>query len=126
VVQCLAAFLDFIASEPQYADMCIVELLGAGSRAIERRNAVMKTFAGLLHTGSETVQAGIRPPEVTAETIIGGIYEIVYSRVLQGKTAELPSLLPDLAYSMMMPYVGHDAAEREARQASANLRAAAR
>jgi hypothetical protein len=40
------------------------------------------------------------------------MYEIVYSRVLQGGTAELPDLLPDLAYSMILPYVGHAAAER--------------
>jgi len=31
---------------------------------------------------------------------------------MQGKTSELPRLLPDLAYSMMLPYVGHEAAER--------------
>jgi hypothetical protein len=54
----------------------------------------------------------VRTPELTAETIVGGIYERVYSRVLQGKTSELPQLLPDLAYSIMLPYLGHEAAER--------------
>jgi hypothetical protein len=52
------------------------------------------------------------PPPLVAETIVGGIYEIVYSRVLQGKTAELPALLPDLAYSVIVPYLGQKAAER--------------
>jgi hypothetical protein len=37
----------------------------------------------------------------------------VLGGVLEGKTAELPELLPDLAYSMMLPYLGHEAAERE-------------
>ena len=112
VIACLAAFLEFFASEPHYADMCIVEALAAGPAAIERRNAVLKTFAQLLNTGAETVVGGNRPPALTAETIVGGVYEIVYSRVMQGKTSELPRLLPDLAYSMMLPYVGHEAAER--------------
>lgn len=62
--------------------------------------------------GVGDLEDGIRPPKLTAETIVGGIYEIVYSRVLHGRTAELPQLLPDLAYSMMQPYVGHAKAER--------------
>lgn len=112
VIACLGAFLEFVASRPHYADMCIVEVLAAGPAALARRNAVMKAMADLLRRGAETLEDGIRPPELTAETIVGGIYEIVYSRVLQGKTAELPDLLPDLAYSMMQPYVGHPKAER--------------
>jgi AcrR family transcriptional regulator len=112
VINCLRAFLQFVASVPDYADMCIVEVLAAGPPALARRNAVMKAMADLLEQGSRTMEDGIRPPALTAETIVGGIYEVVYSRVLQGKTAELPALLPDLAYSMMLPYVGHVEAEK--------------
>lgn len=112
VIACLRAFLEFVASVPHYADMCIVEVLAAGPPALARRNAVMNAMAFLLQQGAETMENRIHPPKLTAETIVGGIYEIVYSRVLQGKTAELPELLPDLAYSMMLPYVGHVEAER--------------
>jgi AcrR family transcriptional regulator len=116
VRDCLAAFLEFVASEPRFADMCIVEVLAAGPQAVERRNAVMRAFAELIRAGAETIDADgyPRPPELTAETIVGGIYEVVYSRVLQGKTAELPALLGDLAYSMMLPYLGHEEARVEA------------
>lgn len=128
VIACLAAFLEYAAAEPRYTDMLIVEVLAAGPAAIERRNAVMKMLSELLHAGALKVTGGIRPPELTAETIVGGIYEIVYSRVLQGKTSGLPDLLPDLAYSTMLPYLGHAATEREIRQltAGAQVRAAAR
>jgi len=38
--------------------------------------------------------------------------------VLQGKTEDLPQELQhDLAYSMMLPYIGHAAARREAAKA---------
>jgi AcrR family transcriptional regulator len=114
VVAGLRAFMEFIASEPRYADMCIVEVLAAGPTAIERRNAVMKSFAELIHRGA--TRDGVRAPELTSETIIGGIYEVVYSRVLAGRTSELPKLLPDLAYSMVLPYLGHKRADRELRQ----------
>lgn len=111
VIACLREFLEFVASVPHYADMCIVEVLAAGAPALARRNLVMQAMADLLERGAATMEDGLHPPRLTAETIVGGIYEVVYSRVLQGSTAELPTLLPDLAYSMMLPYVGHDKAE---------------
>jgi AcrR family transcriptional regulator len=118
VRDCLGAFLTFLASEPRFADMCIVEVLAAGPQAVERRNAVMKALAGLLQAAADELKDGPRPPALTAETIVGGIYEVVYSRVLQGRTAELPDeLQQDLAYSMMLPYIGHAAARREAAKA---------
>jgi AcrR family transcriptional regulator len=114
VRDCLAAFLQFLANEPRHADLLIVEVLAAGPEAIERRNDALRRFAELLRAGAETVPNRRHPPDLTAETIIGGIYEVVYSRVLQGRAGELPALLPDLAYSMLQPYIGHEAAKREA------------
>jgi AcrR family transcriptional regulator len=114
VRDCLAVFLEFVASEPRFADMCIVEALAAGPEAVERRNTVMGAFAAMIRTGADAIEGHPRPPQLTAETIVGGIYEVVYSRVLGGQTAELPALLGDLAYSMMLPFIGHEDAQREA------------
>ena len=119
VRDCLAAFLTFLASEPRFADICIVEVLAAGPEAVERRNDVMRAMAGLIQAAAAELKEGQQPPPLTAETIVGGIYEVVYSRVLQGKTEDLPQELQhDLAYSMMLPYIGHAAARREAAKAA--------
>lgn len=115
VVTSLSAFLEFNAAEPRYADMCIVEVLAAGPAAIERRNALMHELSELLDRDGRTVPDGIRPPKLTAETVIGGIYEVVYSRVLDGRAGELPALLPNLSYALMLPYLGHERAEAELR-----------
>jgi AcrR family transcriptional regulator len=114
VRDCLAAFLGFVASEPRFADMCVVEVLAAGPRAIERRNAAMSMFARGVTAAAQADGGGLQPPEIIAETIVGGIYEVVYSRVIQGQTSQLLGLLPDLAYSMMLPFIGPAAAQREA------------
>lgn len=110
----LSAFLQFLSDDPRYADMLVVEIMAAGPEAIERRNVVMRGFVQLLRSGAETLPDRRRPPDLTAETIVGGIYEVVYTRVLQGQAGELPALLPDLAYSMLQPYIGHDQAKIEA------------
>lgn len=115
----LAAFLEFVTEEPGYADMLLVESLAAGPEAIARRNQTLRAFADMLRRGAEQLDEGRRPPDLTAETIIGGIYEVVYSRSIAGETQELPGLLADLAYSMMQPYVGEEEARLEAAKASA-------
>jgi AcrR family transcriptional regulator len=114
VRDCLAVFLRFVTEEPRYADMLLVESLAAGPAAIERRNTTMNAFAAMLRSGAGRFADVLSPPDLTAETIVGGIYEVVYSRLIRGEAGELVALHPDLAYSMMQPYIGHEAARREA------------
>jgi AcrR family transcriptional regulator len=116
VIAFLQAFLEFAASDPRYADLCIVEVLAAGPTSIERRNSMLRSLAEMLHRGAESAPIRIRPRALLAEAVVGGIYEVVYLRVMQGKTSELTALLPDLAYSAMVPYVGHAAAELKVRE----------
>jgi AcrR family transcriptional regulator len=123
VVDCLRVFLEFVASEPHYADMCIVEVLAAGPAALARRNGVMGAFAALLEEGASNLPEARNPRKLTVETLVGGIYEVVYARVLTGQTAELPALLPDLAFALLLPYLGREAAAREARLAAAAVSA---
>jgi AcrR family transcriptional regulator len=107
----LATFLDFVADEPAFADMCIVEVMAAGPKAIERRNRTMAAFAELIaQAAAAELPKSKLPPALTAETLVGGIYEVVYARVLQGHGAELPALLPDLLFSVLLPYLGRETA----------------
>jgi AcrR family transcriptional regulator len=120
----LRALLEFIAGEPTYADMVIVEVLAAGPTAVERRNTVMHAFAAMIDkAAAEELPKSKRPSPLIAETLVGGIYEVIYTRVLAGKYAELPGLLPDLVFSLLLPYVGadvaHDILKKERRRVKA-------
>jgi hypothetical protein len=95
--------------------MCVVEIMAAGPEALERRASSMRAFAALVERyAGDIVEVPV--PYLTAETIVGGIYEVVYARVLGGSTSELPGLLPDLAYSVMLPYLGQGLAIEERRR----------
>jgi AcrR family transcriptional regulator len=111
VEDCMRAFLGLLAAEPAYAHMCIVEVLVAGQTAIERRDRVMRQFGELIERGAaaELPKSG-RPPALTAEIVVGGVHEVVYARVLRRETDQLPTLLPDLAFSVLLPYMGRDVA----------------
>jgi AcrR family transcriptional regulator len=110
IVACLRAFLDFTAEEPRYAEMCLVEVLAAGPAAIARRDAVMRTLAGVLHEGARSDPRSSSAPPLTAEWVIGGVYEVIYARLINGAGQDVTDLLPDLAYSIMLAYLGHEAA----------------
>jgi hypothetical protein len=57
-------------------------------------------------------------PPVLTEVIVGGVYEVIYARILDRETETLPELLPDVLYVWLAPFVG-------ARRATAARRAAA-
>ncbi len=109
----LSAFLDFLAREPAFARMCIVEALAAGPEAVSRRNAAMATLARIIDESARDLDVQHQPSELTAETIVGGIWEVIFARVVRGEIRELPGLLPDLMYSVLLPYVGPEAALAE-------------
>ncbi len=111
VRESLVTFLGFVADEPAFADMCIVEVMAAGPSALERRNRTMAAFAELIdQAAAAELPKSKLPPALTAETLVGGIYEVVYARVLQGHGEHLPALLPDLLFSVLLQYLGREAA----------------
>jgi AcrR family transcriptional regulator len=111
VEACMREFLVLLAREPAYAHMCIVEVLVAGPAAIQRRDAVMRQFRELIDRGAAAaLPRSARPPALTSEALVGGVHEVIHARVRRGETALLPALLPDLAYSVLLPYVGRDVA----------------
>jgi AcrR family transcriptional regulator len=116
----LQTLLFALASHPDGARVAMVESLSAGEAAVERLRSALGAFVPTLEEGREQAASTEHLPPQTSEAVVGGIASIVHRRVLEGHTAELPALLPDLLYFALMPYLGH----RRALMA-AGLRAAA-
>jgi hypothetical protein len=108
------AFVETLAATPGPAQVCIVEALAAGPEAIERRTTVMAAFSHLIEDNAPMVAGSAQLPALTAETIVGGVYETIFRRIAAGRVAELPALLPDLIESALLPYVGPRAAADQA------------
>jgi AcrR family transcriptional regulator len=98
----IGAFLQFLASDPEFARMCIVEVLAAGPRAIARRNQAMRMFAEIIEDNIHELVPSCQRPELTAETLVGGIHEVAFSRILAGRTSELPGLADDLLVAILV------------------------
>jgi AcrR family transcriptional regulator len=104
----IRAYLEFTASEPDAARMCIVEVLAAGPRAMAKRSEAMRMFAEIIEDNIHELLPGCRRAALTAETIVGGIHEVVFSRILAGRIDELPGLADDLLATILMLDVGAD------------------
>jgi AcrR family transcriptional regulator len=108
----LRMFLTSLAAEPAFARMCVVEVVAAGPEARGRRDAAMRVFVDFLEPGRTQAPKGIAVPELAGEIVVGGLYEVIYTRLLRDAADELIALLPELLYCALVPYLGHRAAEQ--------------
>lgn len=114
----LETFLTYLASEPAFARMCIVEVVAAGTDARGRRDAAIRVFVDFLEPGRAEAPDGVVVPALAGDVVVGGIYEIIYTRLLRDAADELVEMLPDLFYCALVPYIGHQAAEQAMRDAA--------
>lgn len=103
-------FLALLAADPSFARMCIVEVMAAGPDAVARRNRAMRAFGAMIERDADELLDERPPSALTAETVVGGIYDVIYNRIQQGQVHELPRLTTDLVYTALLPYVGPEAA----------------
>ncbi|HEX2097255.1 MAG TPA: TetR/AcrR family transcriptional regulator [Solirubrobacterales bacterium] len=113
----IGAMLEFLASEPNLARLCMVEALVAGPVVVERYDAAIQSFVPYFREGREG-----RSPEVlsrlsptTEEALVGGMVSLISRRIIAGKTAKLEELLPDLVEFTLTPYLGSAEASKVAK-----------
>jgi AcrR family transcriptional regulator len=109
----LEVLLEHLAAHPEEARFAVVEVLAAGPKALARRDAALRQFTGFLEAGRSETR--IELPGITTLALAGGINELLYSEILHGAVARLPSRLPDLIFWITLPFLGAEgaAAERE-------------
>jgi len=107
----LEALLAHLAAHPDEARFAIVEVLAAGPKALARRDAALREFTGFLEAGRSETSTEL--PGITALSLAGGVNELLYSEILHGSSARLPSRLPDLVFWVTLPFLGSDRASTE-------------
>jgi AcrR family transcriptional regulator len=84
----LTAYLEGLAEQPLAARVLIVDILGAGPKALEAREQMRSRWA-------ESYR-GISRDDDVLRALVGGIAELVQARLLAGEAARLPELVPTL------------------------------
>jgi AcrR family transcriptional regulator len=96
------ALLGTLAAEPDFAHLGVVDVLAAGPAAIARRDATLRRFVRFIDHTRERTEARTTPPGLVGEAIVGGIHELVYSRIVRGETTRLPELADELLHYTFM------------------------
>lgn len=116
----LTALLNALAYEPAVARLCFVDVLAAGPHAAEARNAAMRELEGILELGrggEATEGDGAATPRSLGMSMVGGLGEVLYQEIVGGQTEQLPAMLPELMYALVLPFEGREAAQRELERA---------
>jgi AcrR family transcriptional regulator len=119
------AFLRYLAERPAAARVCIVDAMGAGSRAIAKREAALRNFTYLIDAGRSEAQVEV--PGRTAVAVLGGSNELIAAELLHGSAENIGQLAPDIVYLITLPFLGPKAAiaQREKMRAEIESEASA-
>jgi AcrR family transcriptional regulator len=119
----LAAMLGWFAADQAAARVVFVELAAVGAASRELFRADFARFTKLMDEGLEQPEPVPGLPRVTA-LAIGAALARVYEEVVRERTGELPQLLPELTYELLVPFIGEEAAAVEEGRAEGMLAAA--
>ncbi|HEX6586187.1 MAG TPA: TetR/AcrR family transcriptional regulator [Solirubrobacterales bacterium] len=112
ISRALGALLEAYAAEPEVARMATVEVPAAGPESRRRYHDALKRLLPLFREGRAYAEGETLPAD-TELVAIGGAEAIIFREVVADRTEELPTLLPDILFTVLVPYVGPDAAATE-------------
>jgi len=113
----LRALIDYLASEPAHAHLNLVDTFAASPEAIEIRTASMHGFAAYLRPGIEVAEDRTAVPDITAEAVAGGIWQVFHHYIENECVEQLPEAAPQLTYMALTPFIGPQEAAKVARAA---------
>jgi AcrR family transcriptional regulator len=114
----LLALLRFLEDEPALGEMCIVDPLGAGPLAVERRALMVRTLVDVVDGGRADAKTTWKPSRLIAEGVVGGVLSVLYGRLAEhgsrsSSTEPMTALLNPLMGMIVLPYLGPAGAARE-------------
>ncbi len=110
----ITALFEYLAGEPAFAHIALVDVQAAGPRATERSAKGIAAYARLLTPGYTLAPKSKRPPLVASGAIAGGIFELALHHALQRRIHELPAMVPRATYFALAPFIGAEMAGKVA------------
>ncbi len=109
----LIALLSFLDEEPFMARLLIVESLGAGPRALQRRSHVLSRLIAAVDEGRSEAKGGSEPTKLSAEGVVGAVLSVLHARLSEKNPGRLVELTNPFMSMIVLPYLGSAASRRE-------------
>jgi AcrR family transcriptional regulator len=114
----LSALLEELAAQPPMAKVAIRSFPSIGPEARARYQGFVEGFAPLLEEGREFAEMSEELPAEVEMLAVGGAEAIVFDEIEAGRAAQLPALAPAILFSVLVPFLGPEAASAEMERAA--------
>jgi hypothetical protein len=114
-VRCgIVAMLGFFDDHPSWARFLVLEAPVSASVTFERIQQLHGVLARLLdHRQPAGVPGGSPPPALMDDLIVGGVFSVIRTSLLENDAGKLVELAPSLMAFIVTPYLGQAAAQAE-------------
>ncbi|HTA14525.1 MAG TPA: TetR/AcrR family transcriptional regulator [Solirubrobacteraceae bacterium] len=102
----VVTLLAFLASEPAYAHLALIDALTASPKAAAVAHDGMNGYAAMLEPGLELSRTGNPPTVAAVEATAGALLELCFVYVATERTRELPNLEGIASDVALRPFVG--------------------
>lgn len=106
----IRALLEFLASEPSFAHLALLDAHVATAESARRAELGINSYANMLFPGLEQLPPEQRPPAVTVDAIMSGLTEILFDHVARRRVHELPLVADHVTYLVLTPFIGSERA----------------
>ncbi|MGH2975535.1 MAG: TetR/AcrR family transcriptional regulator [Solirubrobacterales bacterium] len=114
----LAALLEALAEEPDAARLALVDVGAAGPAAQRRYRAALQRLTPFFDEGRDFAPGGRSLPANTSRMAIGAVAGLIADELAEERAEDLPGLISDVLFATLVPYIGPEAAAREAGETS--------
>lgn len=101
----IEAFVSVLAAEPHFARVLLIEVLGAGPRALAAREEILVKFLDRYRRLLELARSQDRElgdvPDEHLRGLVGGIAELVQQRLIRTSEREVPKRLRELTPTLV-------------------------
>lgn len=114
----LGAVLAELATEPDMAQALTRAFPGIRPATYERYVDLLSRFVPFMAEGREYAEVDEELPGEVELLAVGAAEAIIFGEVDSGRTERLPQMLPEILFSVLVPFMGPDRAAEEMRSAA--------
>ncbi|MEX0973692.1 MAG: TetR/AcrR family transcriptional regulator [Solirubrobacterales bacterium] len=100
----LVALVDLFAADPKLARTVVVEAAAGGAETRRRQLELIGLLAQRLEQGRDVGAPGL--PAGTPLMAVSAVNGLLFEEIKSGRAAELPVLLPEFLFALLVPFLG--------------------
>jgi AcrR family transcriptional regulator len=102
----LRGVVGYLVAEPAYGRLTFVDAFGASPDTVALRDELLRAYAERFLPGYAYAPDGMKVPEIAAEAVVGGCWQVIHHYLDNDRLDELPAAVPQLTYMLLTPFLG--------------------